>query len=236
MKQPTSDLSRRRSALRRLFFCCIPIALLGPNPSSLADPHLQADSLARITQRVVRVTRDPSGAYRVLEGLEVLILDDSLIASGRLDNPLPITQLPDVAYNVVGSGSHIAASQFQYNPPVTTLSGSLPGARLQLGLTYLVREDAPGLEITAKLPIDHFVLEIARGSVTARIDHALRPAGIAGTRARPRSRYLAAALAPDSTLHVRLYAPRTDWRSRLAVLVAVALAALAAIVWVWRRA
>lgn len=189
---------------------------------------------ARILRREVRVTRGMTGNYRVIEALRLWVEPapgDTGVAARRV----PLLRLQDVADGVVGIGGDVDPSRVQYDPPGLTLAAPIEGEAFQVIATYYLPPGVPVVELRAALPADTLIVEIARGSIEARVDRALTRAGVVGSASRPRVKYVARGVAADSTVRIRLGSHRTGWRERLGVLVSTALAACLAAAWTWRR-
>ena len=234
MSAPGLDLGRRGSSLRRLFFW--PVLLLAA-PGLAAPPNGQdAPPSARIGRRQVRLIRDASGDYRVVEAFELSILDESVRAGLLLADPLPAIRLQPEAQNVMRVGGDVGPDQVRYEPPQLTVFGPIPAPTFQVVITYRLPADATRLEIVGEWPTDELTVEIARGNVEARVDGALELAGRSAPPSRPTLKYAGGDIEARRVVLIRFPTRAVGWRDRLAVLLATGLAAGAALFWAARRA
>nr|NIR44132.1 hypothetical protein [Gemmatimonadota bacterium]NIS01086.1 hypothetical protein [Gemmatimonadota bacterium]NIT66843.1 hypothetical protein [Gemmatimonadota bacterium]NIU53408.1 hypothetical protein [Gemmatimonadota bacterium]NIV23443.1 hypothetical protein [Gemmatimonadota bacterium] len=100
---------------------------------------------------------------------------------------------------------------------------------------YLLPADVPAVGFTGRLPQDTLWVEIDRVTVRARPDSGLSVVEGTGSDARPLFRYRALDAPPGVAFRIQIATGRPDWRERVAVLTATALAALAAGFALWRR-
>jgi len=197
-----------------------------------APAHAQGDPGTRILKRQARITRDPSGRYRFIESLLVMVDDDA----GRSGPVIPLRLVRLIAAeNVRGLGGDIEPQQIVYDPPYLTVVDSMGPGEFQLAFTYVVSEGVKAVEMAAAALVDELILEVQRGSITARPDPRFRPDGGGGPEARPYRRYVARQLPLEAALSVEFIERRVDWRQRLAVSLGTAIAVAIAVIWVWRR-
>lgn len=198
-------------------------------------PHAQEDSTPTIVQREVRLTRDMSGVYRVLEAIDLRLGSGSPLDSTLEASDLTLLRLQDVAGAVLGMGGDLPATAVRFDSPDVIVTG-VPTARelVQIILSYELPAIADRLVLTGAFPTEQLAISIARGNIEARADSRLAPAGLAGSVSRPRLRYLAHALPADSPVVIELRRSRITWRDRLATLIATSVAVALACVWAWR--
>lgn len=223
---------RRRGALRRLFLFVGIAALLASAVVPQAESRGQGDRGTRILKRQARITRDAAGGYRFIESL--LVTAGHTGAASTPVEPLRLVRLAS-ADKVRGLGGDIGPQRIVYDPPYLTVVGSVGPGEFQVAYTYVVSADVTTVEMAAAAPLDELVLEIQRGSVTARPDPRFTPEGEGGPPARPYRRYVARQLPFGAALTVEFIDRRVDWRQRLAVSFGTAIAVVVAGVWVWRR-
>jgi hypothetical protein len=225
--------SRRRHALWRLFF--LQAALVAVAPTAVATGSAQQDSVPlRILERRLRVTRDAQGDYRVVESIFVRI--ETASETPELPEPLALVELQPGADNVRGLGGDVAPGQVAFLAPLVVLSGLLPQRDVQLAFTYRLSRSALSLVLTTPREVRALLVEVDKGSLEVRPDPALTRDADGGAPSRPHRTYVADELAPGTTLTLEFVSSRVDPRQRFAVLVLTSLLALAAAVWVWRRA
>jgi len=223
--------SRRRHALWRLFF--LQVALLAVASVAIAnDPLGQGPVPARILERRLRVTRDAQGDYRVVESMLVRIETGS--EAPELSEPLSLVKLQAGADNVRGLGGDVVPGQVTFVAPLVALSGSLPQRDVQLAFTYRLPGSAPSLVLAAEHEVLTLIVEVDKGSLTARPDRAITRDADGGASSRPHRTYVANDLAPGATFTFEFTTNVVDGRQRFAVLVLTSLLALAAAVWAWR--
>jgi hypothetical protein len=188
-----------------------------------------------VVTRQVRVIRDARGDLLVIELLLVRIeggAGDTLV----LGEPLPLVKLQDLATEVRGLGGDVAPDQVSFNARRVEVVGPTHGREFQVAFAYRLPSDVAAVELVAEAPVAELIVEVSRGTVEARPDPSLAADGEGGPEARPYLRYVARHVPPDSAVTIEIVHPGVDWRQRLAVLLATALAASAAGVYVWRRA
>ena len=83
--------------------------------------------------------------------------------------PLRLVRLGAVE-DVRGLGGDIEPWQIVYDPPYLTVVDSIGPGEYQVAFTYVVSEGVTAVEMAAAAPLTEFVLEVQRGSVTARPD------------------------------------------------------------------
>ena len=186
-------------------------------------------------QREVRLTRDMTGVYRVLEAIDLRLGRAPSLEGTDETSELTLLRLQDVAVEVLGMGGDLPPTAVRFDRPDVIVTG-IPVARglVQIILSYELPADADRLALTGALPTEQLAVSIARGNIEARPDSRLVPAGPAGSVARPRVRYLAEALPADSAIQIELRRSRITWRDRLAALIATTLAVTLACAWAWR--
>lgn len=223
---------RRRLALRRLFFLlCITISL-----ASVAwrqtDAAGQEDSTARIATRLARVMRDDAGHIRIIESLTVIPGDSARGSRGR--GPLTLVQLSSVT-DVRVLGGDLGPQQVVFDPPDLMIVDSVGPGEVQVVITYVVTTGVKTFQFAAQMPVDEFVLEVQRGSVTAKPGPQFQREGEAGSATRPFRRYVAHGLSSGRAAEIEFVSRHVDWRQRLAVLIGTATAIVGVMIWVWRR-
>ncbi len=178
--------------------------------------------------------RDESGRVRVIEALRVS-LGPGPMTDSALARPLPLFELQPGAREVFRVGGDLAASQLVVQPPLVSVVGPVDGPRFELVVTYLLPADVPSVEFSGPLRQDTVWLEVDRATVRGRAGRGLSEVEGGGSEARPLRRYRALELAPGVAVRIEIATGRPDWRQRVAVLTATALAALAAGFTLWRR-
>lgn len=232
MELSETTSGRRRRAHRRLFLSAGIVAALAYGIVTAAESRGQADPGIRILKRQARITRDAAGPYRFIESL--LVRTNRGGAGSTPSTPLRLVRLAS-ADGVRGLGGDVGPGQILYDAPYLTLADSVGPGEFQVVFTYVVSAGVKSVEMEAAAPLDELILEIQRGSVTARPDPRFVPDGEAGPRARPYRRYVAQQLPPGAALSVEFVERRVDWRQRLAVSLGTAIAIALVVVWVGRR-
>lgn len=233
MSDPGLRCSRRCDPFRRLFFWSASAVWLASALGTL-PAYPQSGPSARIERREIRITRDRTGDYRVVEAVQLTVLDERPDADRLLHEPLNVVTLPHRTRNLVQLASDLAGGRVRFDPPHLTLSGPLSGPTVRIVVSYRLPPDVPHLALSSQWPTDEVVVEVARGSVEARLDEAFARVGRTGPPSRPRDRYVARAIEANRRLRVRFMPRRIDWRARTAVILATALAAAAAFYSTWR--
>lgn len=221
--------TRKRVALISLWAMILASASADAEAQSAEQP-----AAARIAQRLVRVSRDRSGALVVLEVLQVKVGTEP--SAGDSLEMLPLLQLPSTASQAQLVGGDLASSRLTELDGGVGVRGPFPARSFQLGISYTLPASAESIDLSTRLPVDTLVVDVARGSVEARPDAALRRVASVDAGARPRIRYRVENLASGRVVRLRLDRSTVDWRHRFAVLMATALAAVVAGFWVWRGA
>lgn len=187
---------------------------------------------ARISQRLARVARDRSGALVVVEILQVRLGPES--PGGDSLTALPLLELPATASQVQLVGGDLSPGQLTRFDGAVGVLGPFPTPRFGVAISYTLPAGAESIPLSAGLPVDTLLVDVARGSVEARPDPILRRQDSGGGGSRPRMRYRAENLAPSRVVRLRLDRSPVDWRHRFAVFMTSTLAAGAAGLWVWR--
>jgi hypothetical protein len=232
MKLYAATSGRRRRALRRLFLFAGIVAAPAYGVVTAAESRGQDDPGIRILKRQARITRDAAGRYRFIESL--LVRANPGGADSTPATPLRLVRLA-LADGVRGLGGDVGPGQLLYDAPYLTIADLVGPGEFQVVFTYVVSAGVKSVEMEAAAPLDELILEIQRGSVTARPDPRFVPDGEAGPQARPFRRYVARQLPAGAALSVEFVERRVDWRQRLAVSFGTAVAVALVVVWVWRR-
>ncbi len=223
---------RQSGTLRRLSFWLAFPLLIGSSSWARAQA---ASPESRILERRVRVGRDVSGDYSIVEAL---LLRAGVSAAGPVTpaGPMTLLRLPDAASRVETWSEGLGEGRLSHEPPYLLLLGG-PSASpvLRILIRYRLPRTTAWLELQAALPVDRLVLEAAPGSVESRPGPGLRRQAEAGEVSPSEVRYLADSVAAASALRLRLLDRRVDARQRLAVLLAVAALAGLAGVRLWHR-
>lgn len=225
------ETSRRCFTCRRFLFCILALAAAASSQAAYPQADAQSGSAGRIVRREIRVTRELSGALRVVESVQLILAEfgeDVVTVPDRR-----LLRLQEAAQSVQLISRQVSSPQLRYDTPWVTIAGAVP-AESQIAVVYMLPAEWPVIEFRAALFVENLVLQVARGSIEARPDQALAEAGSAGSVTRPSRRYEAQDLVADSVVSLEIISKRSDWRQRLAVLLATALAAGLAIFWVWR--
>ncbi|MEE8551032.1 MAG: hypothetical protein V3T08_07235 [Gemmatimonadota bacterium] len=185
--------------------------------------------MSRLVRREIQVTRELSGVLRVVESVQLTLAERGAdTVSDRR-----ILRLQEAAQSVRAISRQVSSAQLRYDAPWVIIAGEVP-AKLQILVVHTLPAEPPVIEFRAGLFTEELVLHVARGSIEVRPDPALSDGGSSGSASRPRRRYEAQDLVADSVVRLTIISKRSDWRQRLAVLLATALAAGLAILWVWR--
>ena len=227
-------MSRRRTTLRRLFFFSL-LPMLTMAGSAPAESKAQQHPDARIARRQLRITRDASGDYRVVEAFALSLQTESADDSLMLAEPLPAVRLQPEAHTPMRVGGDLGPSQIRFESSTVTVTGSAPSPDFQVIITYRLPPEAGQLEVVGEWPTDELIVEIARGNVEARLGASLEATGPAGPPSRPRRRYETAEIEAGRAVIIEFPDSRVDWRTRTAVFLATLLAGSAALLLIWRR-
>lgn len=223
-----ASVGRRGRPWRPVFFLPV-VSLLATLHSPDFVRGQDADAV-RILRRHARVARESDGGYRVIEAFDVA---DSRAADDTTPHPLAI--MPVGVADVRTLAGDVAPTRLVYDPDRLILLGGPPAPQYRFVFTYRLGPQTEDLELQALPAVDELVLDVDRGNVDAVPGPSFSAAGEAGTTARPSRRFTARDLPPAGAVRLRLLRKRTEWRERLAVLLAVGAGAALSAILVWRR-
>ncbi len=223
------EAGRWRFRCRRFLFCFLVLAAAPSSHTVYPQTDAQPGPVSRLVQREIQVTRELSGVLRVVESVQLNLVE----RGADTVSDLRIIRLQEAAQNVQAISRQASSAELRYDAPWVIIAGQVP-TMSQIVVVYTLTAEPPVIEFRAGLFTEELVLHVARGSIEARPDPALSDGGSSGSASRPRRRYEAQDLVADSVVRLAIISKRSDWRQRLAVLLATALAAGLAIVWVWR--
>lgn len=231
-ESPIGQSGRRRMVLRRLFFLVCITTPLASAAWRQADTGAPGHPDARIVERLARLTRDQAGHHRIIESLTFIAPENE--GQSKSSAPLRLVQLSSVT-DVRVLGGDVGPRQVAYDPPDLMIVDSVEPGELQVVFTYVVMQGVRTFEFAAQMPVDEFVLEIQRGSVSAEPGPGFEPNGEGGSATRPFRRYVARRLPAGGAAQIEFTDRRVDWRDRLAVLLGTAAAIVGVMIIVWRR-
>ncbi len=218
---------RRGRPWRPLF--CLPALLLLAALQSADGVRAQEAEAVRILRRQVRVARESDGGYRVIEALDI---EDSRASGDTVPRRLAIISAGvEDAQTLAGD---VSPTRLVFDANHLVLLGGPPAPQYRLLFTYRLAPNAEVLVLEATSAVNELLLDVDRGSVDAAPEPPLSALDDGGTPSRPSRRYTARDLPPHGAVRLRLIRRQTEWRERLAVLLAVGAAAGLTGIRVWR--